>query len=156
MSWPRRRIDSPSSRGQRIVVGRRSACCSDYALTLAADRNVWVGYRDTFEVDGQPVRDRDERLQRLLRSGAVGQAKRIAEENARFNLGEDLISRTVNVPTFAFELLHPRIRRRFRQRLAATDAIDGGPGCRRVPRARSPDGGRRPDGRDQPSTVRAC
>ena len=60
---------------------------SDYALTLAADHNVWVGYRDTFEVDGQPVRDRDERLQRLLRSGAVGQAKRIAEENARFQPG---------------------------------------------------------------------
>jgi hypothetical protein len=127
---------------------------SDYALTLAADRNVWVGYRDTFEVDGEPVRDRDERLQRLLRSGAVGQAKRIAEENARFNLGEDLISRTVNVPTFAFELLHPRIRHRFRQRLAATEAIDGGPGWLVEFRERDrPTVVRRPDGRDQPSTI---
>ena len=127
---------------------------SDYALTLAADRNVWVGYRDTFEVDGQPVRGRDERLRRLLGSGAVGQAKRIAEENARFNLGEDLISRTVNVPTFALELLHPRIRRRFRQRLVATDAIDGGPGWFVEFRERDrPTVVRRPDGRDQPSTI---
>jgi hypothetical protein len=61
---------------------------SDYALSLAADRNIRVGYRDTFEVDGEPVRDRDERLLRLLGSGAVGQAARIAEQNARFNLGE--------------------------------------------------------------------
>ena len=58
---------------------------SDFALTPTSERNSWVGYRDTFEVDGAPVRDRDERLQRLLSSGAVGQAARIAEQNARFN-----------------------------------------------------------------------
>ncbi len=44
---------------------------SDFALTLTSERNRWVGYRDTFEVDGVPVRDRDERLERLLSSGAV-------------------------------------------------------------------------------------
>lgn len=31
---------------------------SDYALTRAADKDAWVGYRDTFEVDGKPLRDR--------------------------------------------------------------------------------------------------
>jgi len=38
---------------------------SDFAMTLT-ERNRRVGYRDTFEVDGVPVRDRDERLQALL------------------------------------------------------------------------------------------
>src|SRR5688572_7423446 len=37
---------------------------SDFALTLAGNQQ-WVGYRDTFDVDGKPVRDRDERLERL-------------------------------------------------------------------------------------------
>jgi hypothetical protein len=73
---------------------------SDFALTLTRQRSRWVGYRDTFEVDGNPVRDRDDRLQRLLRGGAVGQAARIADQNARFNLGQDLVPRNINVPTF--------------------------------------------------------
>ena len=63
-------------------------------LTLTPDHNRWVGYRDTFEVDGNPVRDRDERLERLLRDGAVGQAARIAEQNAQFNLGQHLVYAT--------------------------------------------------------------
>ena len=49
---------------------------SDFALTLTPDNKHWAGYRDTFDVDGNPVRDRDERLQRLLSDGAVGQAAR--------------------------------------------------------------------------------
>src|SRR5688500_2628650 len=55
---------------------------SDYALIRVAGRDQWLGYRDTFEVDGSPVRDREERLQRLLATGAVEQAERIAEQNA--------------------------------------------------------------------------
>jgi hypothetical protein len=102
---------------------------SDFALMLTVDeRTRWVGYRDTFEVDGAAVRDREERLQRLLSSGAVGQAARIAEQNARFNLGDALISRNVNVPTFAFELMTPRFRDRVKVRRTGTDVMDGRPG----------------------------
>ena len=129
---------------------------SDYALTLAVDRNIRVGYRDTFEVDGEPVRDRDERLLRLLGSGAAEQAARIAEENARFNLGQNLVPRTVNVPTLAIEMLHPRIRNRFRARLAGTETLDGRPGWIVEFREREhPTIVRRPDGKDQPSRVAA-
>jgi ketosteroid isomerase-like protein len=32
---------------------------SDSALTRASDKQAWVGYRDTFEVDGKCVCDRD-------------------------------------------------------------------------------------------------
>ena len=101
---------------------------SDFALTLTSERNSWVGYRDTFEVDGVPVRDRDERLQRLLSSGAVGQAARIAEQNARFNLGEGLITRNINVPTFALEMMHPRFRDRVKVRRTGADVLEGRPG----------------------------
>ena len=127
---------------------------SDFALTLTSERNRWVGYRDTFEVDGLPVRDRDERLQRLLSSGAVGQAARIAEQNARFNLGEGLLSRNINIPTFAMEMINPRIRDRFRVRHIGVDAPDGRPGwlIEFLERAR-PTVVRTPEGRDQATRV---
>ncbi len=127
---------------------------SDFALALTTERNRWVGYRDTFEVDGVPVRDRDERLQRLLSSGAVGQAARIAEQNARFNLGEGLITRNINIPTFALEMLNPRIRDRFRVRQAGIDALDGRPGWLIEFRERErPTLVRTPEGRDQASRI---
>ena len=127
---------------------------SDFALTLTSDSNRWVGYRDTFEVDGAAVRDRDERLQRLLSSGAVGQAARIAEQNARFNLGDGVIARNINVPTFALEMMNPRIRGRFRVRHTGADALDGRPGWLIEFRERErPTLVRTPEGRDQASRV---
>jgi hypothetical protein len=121
---------------------------SDFALTLTSERNHWVGYRDTFEVDGVPVRDRDERLQRLLSSGAVGQAARITEQNARFNLGEGLITRNINVPTFALEMMHPRFRDRVKVRRTVADVLEGRPGWLiefreqdRLTLVRTPEGG---------------
>ena len=127
---------------------------SDFALTLAPDSQRWVGYRDTFEVDGKPVRDRDERLQRLLSDGEVGQAARIAEQNARFNLGQYLVTRNINVPTFALELMHPRFRDRVKVRRTGADVVDGRPGWLiefreqdRLTFVRTPKGG------DQPSRV---
>lgn len=98
---------------------------SDYALTRPADRDAWVGFRDTFEVDGTAVRDRDERLQQLVTSGAIGQAARIAGENARFNLAGDILTRNINVPTFALELLHPRNRQRFSFSRRSDDSVNG-------------------------------
>jgi hypothetical protein len=98
---------------------------SDFALTATPEYGRWVGYRDTFEVDGKPVRDRDQRLQQLLSSGAVGQAMRIAEQNARFNLGQHLISRNINVPTFALEMMNPRIRERFKVRRTGAGVLEG-------------------------------
>jgi hypothetical protein len=101
---------------------------SDFALTLTPERNRWVGYRDTFEVDGVPVRDREERLQRLLSSGAVGHAARIAEQNARFNLGDGLISRNINIPTFALEIMNPRFRDRVKVRRTGAELLEDRPG----------------------------
>jgi len=69
----------------------------------------WTPFRDVFEMDGVPVRDREERLQKLFLSGtrdAFQQATRISDESARLNLGP--IHRTVNIPTLALEYLLPR------------------------------------------------
>lgn len=98
---------------------------SDYALTRAADKEAWVGYRDTFEVDGKPVRDRDDRLQRLLTGGAAAGGARIAQESSRFNLGNTLVERNVNVPTLVLEMLHPRNQSRFSFNKAGEETLSG-------------------------------
>ncbi len=65
-----------------------------------------VWFRDVYEVDGRPVRDREQRLLRLLESNAPGSIdamRTIAAEGARFNLGR--VPRTTNVPDLAFSYL---------------------------------------------------
>ena len=141
---------------QAIASARTRTLRSDYALTWVNDRDGWVGYRDTFEVDGIPVRDREERLERLLATGATGQAARIAEQNARFNLGNNLLSRNVNVPTFALELLQPRYRRRFSSRSTGREPVGDRSGWLLEFRERDrPTIVRTPEGRDQPSRIEA-
>jgi hypothetical protein len=91
---------------------------SDTLLIRTAAQG-WFGFRDVFEVDGKPVRDRDERLSKLFlnpSAGALEQAKRIADESARFNIGtqDGTLIRTINLPTIALAFL----RREFQNRSA--------------------------------------
>jgi hypothetical protein len=104
---------------QQIVVRGRAeskrVLTSDYGMLRLPAAPVWSGFRDTFLVDGQPVRGREARLEHLLLDGsdeAVEQARRIAEENTEYNLGSDLIYRTINVPMLTLDLLSPPIRDR--------------------------------------------
>jgi hypothetical protein len=72
-----------------------------------------VGYRDVFEVDGQPVRARSERMRRLFETGTPeGQVElgRIAAESARYNIGPLL--RTTNTPSVPLLYLSPAMRPR--------------------------------------------
>jgi hypothetical protein len=110
---------------QQIVIRGRAeskrVLTSDYGMLRLPAALVWSGFRDTFLVDGQPVRGREARLEHLLLDGsdeAVEQARRIAEENAEYNLGSDLIYRTINVPMLTLDLLSPpnRDRLTFRKR----------------------------------------
>lgn len=98
---------------------------SDYVLTRLDGRGSWVGYRDTFEVDGRPVRDHEGRLQQLIASGALAQAARIADQNSRYNLGTRFFPRNVNVPTFALDLLSDTYRDRFGAQRIGTEVVDG-------------------------------
>ena len=72
---------------------------SDLLLVKLGDENFWMQFRDTFEVDKRPVRDRDQRLARLFieaKTDARAQAESIQQESSRYNLGP--LMRTVNVP----------------------------------------------------------
>jgi hypothetical protein len=78
---------------------------SDLLLVKTNDRTGWLQYRDVFEVDGKPVRDRESRVQKLFLenpAAAVQKAEEISNESARYNLGE--LRRTMNLPTLPLVL----------------------------------------------------
>ena len=84
---------------------------SDFLLVQPEGADRLVEYRDVFEVDGRPVRDRQERLARLFLNSsrsALSQMDAITIESARYNIGA--ITRTLNTPTIALILLHPDIQ----------------------------------------------
>lgn len=120
-TWVRgkRSLDSGPTRRQLV---------SDVMLVRPAPSDDWVQYRDVFEVDGAPIRDRQERLTRLFLEpspSAAAQAARIQEESSRHNIGD--IPRTLNTPLFALQFLslahQPRFRfTRSRNRAAAVNS----------------------------------
>ena len=88
---------------------------SDLLLLRPEGAPTWVQFRDVFEVDGQPVRDREERLAKLFLSRDVSTAKQVEEirsESARYNIGRT--ARTMNVPVLPLSVLAPGSQRRFR------------------------------------------
>ena len=79
-------------------------------MTIGLGARGWVSFRDVFELDGAPVRDRVERLSRMLQHvdpESLEQARRIADESARYNLEPHglRIDRTINVPMTALYFL---------------------------------------------------
>jgi hypothetical protein len=97
----------------------------------------WVMLRDVLVVDKRRIRDREERLLKLLQSpqaDAFARASELARESARFNLGR--ITRTINVPDLAIEYLLPRHTARVQFDAPRSATIDGTP-VGDVPVARS-------------------
>ena len=82
---------------------------SDLLLVRPNDAERYIQFRDVFEVDGSPVRDRDDRLSALFLNpmpSSSEQLQEIAAESARYNLGE--VSRVdLNVPVLALMFLRP-------------------------------------------------
>src|SRR5262252_986221 len=92
---------------------------SDVLLVRAPAGDRWMQFRDVFEVDGKPVRDRDDRLTKLFlqpSADAWRQEENIAEASARYNIGG--VSRTVNLPVLALEVLEARNRAWFTFKIA--------------------------------------
>lgn len=88
---------------------------SDLLLVKPAGADRYVELRDVFEVDGAPVRDRQERLATLLEdasSSASTQIRNIIAESARFNVGR--IERNVNTPLLALMFLDAAYQPRFK------------------------------------------
>jgi hypothetical protein len=104
----------PKRAGQ-LVNPMRSELHSDLLLVRPANGGNWTEFRDVFEVNGLPVRDRSDRLTRLFLEGspsAQEQIGKILDESSRFNIGD--IKRNINTPVFALQILEQANQRRFK------------------------------------------
>jgi hypothetical protein len=109
MSTAAGRTVGPGARNRQSREGRELK--SDLLLVKLADENFWMQFRDVFEVDRRPVRDRDQRLYKLFvdaKTDARAQADRIQQESARHNLGP--LMRTINVPIMALLFLQRNVQ----------------------------------------------
>ena len=101
---------------------------SDFLLVQLKESGEWQAFRDVFDVNGEPVRDRDERLTKLFLNptgSILDDAYAIAREGARYNLGS--ADRTINNPLLVLAFLQAGYQPRFRFSLNTSDK-DAGPG----------------------------
>jgi hypothetical protein len=99
---------------------------SDLLLVRPPGLDAWVSFRDVFEVNGRPVRDRQDRLKRLFLDGspeALKQLAAIKEESSRLNIG--LVERNINVPLYALKFLEAANLARCRFAPAGTKDVAG-------------------------------
>jgi hypothetical protein len=88
---------------------------SEIAFVPLAGSREWQAFRNVISVDGREVAGAAGRLERVLRDpprSIAAQARLIAEESARFNLGP--LRRNFNAPTMPLQFLHPSHQDRFR------------------------------------------
>lgn len=110
-------------RGSRVESRR---LVSEFVLVTLPGETGIFGFRDVFQVDGRPVRDRDMRLERLfLRPSQDGldQASAILDASARYNIGSTV--RNFNFPTLPLLILRPETQPRFAFRDRGTTTVSG-------------------------------
>jgi len=133
-------------RGWPLTEDRRQReLVSDLLIVHLEAAGLWMQFRDVFEADGTPVRDRDERLMKLFlqpTGSSDDQRERILAESARYNIGN--VERNVNTPLFAMLFLDPRHQARFRffrtkdrTPLLGNDGSRGGAAATDAPRLRA-------------------
>lgn len=109
---------------QRIdqATPQRREIRSDFLFIRRAATEDWYVYRDAFEVNGRAVRDRGDRLMKLLSEPSLSNAQlalKIAQESSRYSLSPGL--RTVDDPILVLVFLQPDYHPRFRFSRGARD-----------------------------------
>jgi len=96
---------------------------SDFLLVRPPGTERFVEFRDVFEVDGRPVRDRQDRLTRLFLGDAdIDRVMAIVQESARYNIGN--IPRNINTPMLPLVFLQEGYQYRFRFKRARSGPPD--------------------------------
>ena len=112
--------------GRSTFLYRETLLESDFGIVRVPGEDRWYGFRDVYRVDGKVVQDRGDRLGRLFSEAfdtSRQQAKKIAEESTRFNIGPVL--RTINNPALVLEILNPANDFRLSFSKADEDVQDG-------------------------------
>jgi hypothetical protein len=123
---PRARTRGTVVRSQLFT--RHVELMSELLLVKVKESGEWHVFRDVFDVNGEPVRDRDERLTTLFLNpgtSVIEEAKAISLEGARYNLGG--AERTINNPLLVLAFLQATYQPRFRFSLNTSDK-EAGPG----------------------------
>jgi hypothetical protein len=121
--WGPRRVGAGPVETARLA---RRLLVSEFLFVWVPDADRWTGFRDVAQVDGQPVRDRADRLQSLLMNKpelSLASLRALADESARFNIGP--ADRNLNEPSKALLVLVPRYMSHFRFRTLGEDRISG-------------------------------
>ena len=124
-----RRIPVPGSSSVQQRGGggpQETTLVSDFLLVEVKGEG-WLPFRDVFERDGNPVRDREARLATIFLKGgrnAFDQARAVMDEGARYNIGN--INRNINTPTLTLAFLTGRHRSRFEFKLGKQDDTEPG------------------------------
>jgi len=106
---------------ETTVPRRKRTLRSDFLLVRYPGDAQWQSFRDVAEVDGKPVRDKEERLTKLFlepAASAVRRARELQEAGSRYNL---LDIGTLNNPLMVVAFLQDGYRERFRFNLAGLD-----------------------------------
>ena len=99
---------------------------SEIAFVRLVDSTEWLTFRNVLSVDDAAIPDANGRLERLFRgspASLLAQARLIASESARFNIGP--IARDINVPTTALHFVHPKHRPNCRFNKEREEVLDG-------------------------------
>jgi hypothetical protein len=100
---------------------------SDYLLVqLGGDGEGFMPFRDSYEVKGRKLRERNDRLLKLFTSNDKSRFEKAAElssDSAKHNLGN--VARTINIPLLAMMFLHPRVNERFEFTDGGEETING-------------------------------
>jgi formylglycine-generating enzyme required for sulfatase activity len=99
---------------------------SDFLLVKSPTTPDLVPFRDVLEVDGRPVRDREQRLANLFikpSTDAMAHAERVRDEGARYNLGN--MRSTIGNPMLALGILQVTYQPRFHFSLGKEDKSVG-------------------------------
>ena len=125
-------VAEESYQQETTIPRRKRILRSDYLFVRFPGDQTWTSFRDVFDVDGKPVRDREERITKLLINPS-GDADRhmadIARASARYNL---LDIGTLNHPLLAMAFLQSIYQPHFRFNLAGMEKSLG-PKVRTVP-----------------------
>jgi hypothetical protein len=98
----RQNVVATERRGSSRTTRQHRELRSDLLLVKNGNAETWLQFRDVFEVDRKPIRDRDQRLFKLFvgaSADAATQAAAIQAESSRYNIGP--VIRTINMPVLA-------------------------------------------------------
>jgi hypothetical protein len=108
-------VVAEETRQQQIPSPRRKRSLkSDLMLVKFPGAQAWYMFRDTFEVDGKPVRTEPERLTKLFvdaPASALQRAREISEASAKYNLAN---IGTLSDPLLVLALMQEEFHGRFR------------------------------------------